>query len=52
VTTLTHKDIHAYNSFEQRDVVRPQMSALEGSGRVVRHTFPAASVTKVELMLE
>jgi alpha-L-arabinofuranosidase len=52
VTTLRHTDLHAHNSFEQRDVVKPQSAALTGSGRTVRHTFPAASVTKLELELE
>jgi alpha-N-arabinofuranosidase len=47
VTTLTHSDIHAHNSFEQRDVVRPKTKALSGKGRTVTLTFPAASVTKV-----
>jgi alpha-L-arabinofuranosidase len=55
VTTLTHTDIHAHNSFDQRDVVKPQttvLAGIAGSGRVIRHTFPAASVTKLELTLE
>lgn len=52
VTTLSHSDIHAHNSFEEREMVKPVESALTGSGRVVRHTFPAASVTKMELTLE
>jgi alpha-L-arabinofuranosidase len=52
VTTLAHSDIHAHNTFEQRDVVKPQTSAFSGSGKVVRHSFPAASVTKLELALE
>jgi len=52
VTTLTHTDIHAHNSFEQRDTVKPQTSTLSRSGKLVQHTFPAASVTKLELMLE
>jgi len=52
VTTMTHTDIHAHNSFEQREVVKPQTSALTGSAKLVHHTFPAASVTKLELTLE
>src|SRR5262249_10511955 len=36
VTTLTHTDMHAHNSFEQRNVVKPEESVLNGSGRVVR----------------
>jgi alpha-L-arabinofuranosidase len=52
VTTLAHTDIHAHNSFAQRDVVKPVVASLAGSGRVLRHTFPAASVTKLELEME
>jgi alpha-L-arabinofuranosidase len=52
VTTLTHTDIHAHNSFDQRDRVRPQTSALANGGKLVHHAFPAASVTKLELSLE
>jgi alpha-N-arabinofuranosidase len=51
VITLAHTDIHAHNSFEQRDLVKPQTSALSGSGKIVHHTFPAASVSKLELTL-
>src|SRR5215475_34834 len=51
VTTLTHTDIHAHNSFAERNVVKPETSALSGSGKTVHHTFPAASVTKLELTL-
>jgi len=52
VTTLTHSDIHAHNTFEQRNVVTPQTKALEKSGRTVTYTFPPASVTKLTLALE
>jgi alpha-N-arabinofuranosidase len=55
VTTLSHTDIHAHNSFEARDMVKPlesMVGGIAGSGRVLRHTFPAASVTKLELTLE
>jgi alpha-N-arabinofuranosidase len=52
VTTLTHSDIHAHNSFEQRDAVKPQTTGLQAGGKVVHHTFPPASVTKLELTLE
>src|SRR6267142_389261 len=51
VTTLTHSDIHAHNTFEQRNVVTPQTKALEKSGRTVTYTFPPASVTKLTLAL-
>jgi len=50
-TTLTHSDIHAHNSFEQRNVVTPQTKPVEGKGRALTYTFPPASVTKLALTL-
>jgi alpha-N-arabinofuranosidase len=52
VTTLTHSDIHAHNTFEQRNVVTPQTRALEKTGRTLTYIFPPASVTKLTLALE
>jgi len=49
-TTLSHTDIHAHNSFDQREVVKPQTKPLDIRGSV-RFTFPAASVTKLTLSL-
>jgi alpha-N-arabinofuranosidase len=48
---LTNADIHAHNSFEQRNVVAPQTKTMEGQGRTLTYTFPAASVTKLTLTL-
>jgi alpha-L-arabinofuranosidase len=45
--TLTHSDIHVHNSFDQINAVRPQTKDLEVKGRVLVHTFPPASVTKL-----
>ncbi len=50
-TTLTNADIHAHNSFEQRDVVAPQTKEIAGKGSVLTYTFPPASVTKLALAL-
>ena len=50
ITTLNHSDIHAHNSFQDREVVKPQTKSLEIKG-LVRFTFPAASVTKLALSL-
>lgn len=50
-TTLTHADIHAHNTFEQRDLVKPETSSVEARSRTLRHTFPAASVTTLRLTL-
>jgi alpha-L-arabinofuranosidase len=52
VTTLTHSDIHAYNSFEHRDVVKPTTSTLQAGGKVLHYELPPASVTRLELTLE
>ena len=51
VTVLTHSDIHAHNSFELRDAVRPQTPALEIRGGPVTGTFRPASVSKMVLNL-
>jgi alpha-N-arabinofuranosidase len=50
-TTLTNSDIHAHNSFEQRNVVTPQSKAVESKGGTLTYTFPPASVTKLVLKL-
>lgn len=50
-TTLTHSDIHAHNTFDQRDVVIPQTKGLEVKGRTLNYAFPPASVTKLTLTL-
>jgi alpha-N-arabinofuranosidase len=50
-TTLTHSDLHAHNTFEQRNVVAPQNKAVEAKGRTLTYTFPPASVTKLSLSL-
>src|ERR1051325_2923032 len=50
VTTLSHTDIHAHNSFDQQEVVKPQTKSLDIKGPV-RFTFPAASVCKLTLSL-
>jgi alpha-N-arabinofuranosidase len=50
-TVLTHSDIHAHNTFDQRQVVVPQTQSLEIKGRTLNYTFPPASVTKLALTL-
>jgi alpha-N-arabinofuranosidase len=49
--TLSHSDIHAHNSFDQTNAVSPQTRDLEVNGRVLLHTFPPASVTKLTCSL-
>jgi len=49
-TVLTNADIHAHNSFESPDVVRPTMTTVPVRGPLV-FTFPAASVTRLQMNL-
>jgi alpha-N-arabinofuranosidase len=51
-TTLSSSDIHAHNSFAQRDVIVPQARAIEAKGEVLTYHFPPASVTKLTLTLQ
>jgi len=50
-TTLTHSDIHAHNTFEQREVVTPQTKPLEFRGGDLTYSFAPASVTRLTLSL-
>jgi alpha-N-arabinofuranosidase len=50
-TTLTHSDMHAHNSFAERDVVSPKTSAVDFKGKTLTYTFPPASVTRLALTL-
>ncbi len=50
-TTLTHSDIHAHNTFDQREVVTLKNKVLSFQ-RDLAYTFPPASVTKLTLALE
>ncbi|HMI51432.1 MAG TPA: alpha-L-arabinofuranosidase C-terminal domain-containing protein [Candidatus Saccharimonadales bacterium] len=48
---LTHRDIHAHNSFEQKNVVAPQSKALNVDGGNLVVEFPPASVTALKIQL-
>ncbi len=50
-TVLTGKDIHAHNTFEQQDAVRPKEAAIKKEGRVLHFTFPPACVAKLQVNL-
>jgi alpha-N-arabinofuranosidase len=50
-TVLTNSDIHAHNTFDQRQVVVPQTKPVETTGRMINYIFPPASVTKLALTL-
>lgn len=49
--TLTHADLHAHNTFEQKTVVAPQAKSFAATGKVLNYTFPPASVTRLTLSL-
>lgn len=50
-TTLTDSDIHAHNTFDSPDAVRPQSAPANISGSSFQYTFPPASVTTLEIAL-
>jgi len=50
-TILTNQDIHAHNTFDQPDAVKTRTESWSPSGRTVKFTFPAASVTLLQLKL-
>ena len=50
--TLTHSDIHAHNTFDQREVVTPQTKPLDVRGGDLTYSFAPASVTRLMLSLE
>jgi alpha-N-arabinofuranosidase len=50
VTTLTHTDLHARNTFDQRETVMPATAPLAKGDRIA-HTFPPASVSSLSIEL-
>ncbi len=50
-TVLTHSDIHARNTFDAPDAVKPRTEAWSPSGRTPKFTFAPASVTLLQLKL-
>jgi alpha-N-arabinofuranosidase len=50
-TVLTNPDIHARNTFDQKQVVAPEIKSLEIARPTLNYTFPPASVTKLALTL-
>ena len=51
-TTLTNSDIHAHNTFTERNAISPQTKALDFKGEALTYNFPPASVTKLTLSLQ
>jgi alpha-N-arabinofuranosidase len=50
-TTLTNADIHAHNTFDAPEVVRPGSEEWKASGRNVHYTFAPASMTLLQITL-
>jgi len=50
-TVLTSSDLHAHNSFDQRNEVIPQRKDVSSTGKTVTIQIPPASVTKLALTL-
>lgn len=48
VTVLANADIHAHNTFEQPQAVKPEKPATLSGGAAMKFKFPAGSVTKIE----
>jgi len=50
-TVLTHTDIHAHNTFADRNVVVPHTQSAEIKGDALTYRFAPASVTKLAVQL-
>jgi alpha-L-arabinofuranosidase len=50
-TVLSNSDLHAHNSFDQRNIVIPLAKDLQSAGKVLTLQIPPASVTTLELSL-
>ena len=50
-TVLTSTDIHAHNTFDQPNAVHPIDLKVEVNGDLLNVSLPAASVTKLEIVL-
>jgi alpha-L-arabinofuranosidase len=51
-TTISAPDIHAHNTFDRPDTVKPREDRIEGAaGRVLTYRFPPASVTRLTMEL-
>jgi alpha-N-arabinofuranosidase len=51
VTSLTHADMHAHNTFDNPGILRPETRELDVRGSAFNYTFPPASVTRLQCTL-
>jgi alpha-N-arabinofuranosidase len=52
ISVLSHRDIHAHNTFSNPGAVQPREETIEAHGSAFTHKFPPASVTKLVLELD
>jgi alpha-L-arabinofuranosidase len=52
ISVLTNSDLHAHNTFDQKNEVTPQVKDLQSTGSAITIQIQPASVTKLELSLE
>jgi alpha-N-arabinofuranosidase len=50
-TVLTNSDIHAHNTFVQKNVIVPETKNVEIKAAALNYVFPPASVTKLSLTM-
>jgi alpha-N-arabinofuranosidase len=50
-TVLAASDMHAHNTFDQPNAVLPTTLAIAGAGGLLNVSIPAASVTKLDIVL-
>lgn len=50
-TVLTGPDVHAHNTFDQPDAVRPRQDTPSVQGGAIRFAFPPASVSRLDITL-
>ena len=50
-TVLASADVHAHNTWDNPRAVEPQPANVSAKGRIIAHTFPPASVTKLTIEL-
>jgi alpha-N-arabinofuranosidase len=51
VTTLTARDIHAHNTFDNPRMIEPQPAKADLKGGTIVHNFAPASVTRLQITL-
>lgn len=50
-TILTNRDIHAHNTFDEPNTVSPASTSVAVKGGILKFSFPAASVSRLQIEL-